>query len=92
MRRYHIQKRDDYKKYNLVVGLVTKLAHVPRRFSPNDEFRAEMTDLLMTRLYDLGAIPTKKEPRTVRETLRLGAVPPTPPRRRVPPQIHRDHA
>jgi len=60
MRRYHIQNRDDYKKYNLVVGLVTKLAHALRRFSPNDAFRAEMTELLLSRLYDLGAIPSKK--------------------------------
>ena len=25
MRRYHIQDRDDYKKYNKLCGMVTKL-------------------------------------------------------------------
>jgi len=30
LRRYHIQDRDDYKKYNQLCGLVTKLARAPR--------------------------------------------------------------
>ena len=28
MRRYHIQDRDDYKKYNKLCGLVTKLVRL----------------------------------------------------------------
>lgn len=31
MRRYHIQDRDDYKKYNKIVGMITKLTNVLRR-------------------------------------------------------------
>lgn len=30
MRRYHIQDRDDYKKYNKLVGLITKLTNLLR--------------------------------------------------------------
>jgi len=29
MRRYHIQDRDDYKKYNKLCGMVTKLVRTP---------------------------------------------------------------
>jgi hypothetical protein len=28
MRRYHIQDRDDYKKYNKLCGMVTKLVRL----------------------------------------------------------------
>jgi hypothetical protein len=31
MRRYHIQDRDDYKKYNKLAGMVTKLVRRRRR-------------------------------------------------------------
>ena len=30
VRRYHLQDRDDYKRYNAVCGLVTRLVPQPR--------------------------------------------------------------
>jgi U3 small nucleolar ribonucleoprotein protein IMP3 len=60
MRRYHIQGRDDYAAYNRLVGLVTKLAATLKRLPPSDPERVELTDALLGRLYDLGAIPARR--------------------------------
>jgi U3 small nucleolar ribonucleoprotein protein IMP3 len=47
MRRYHIQERDDYKKYNKLVGLVTKLTNVLKQLDGTDKARIELTDQLL---------------------------------------------
>ena len=44
IRRYHIQNRDDYKKYNKICGMVTKLVSVIKRLDPKDPTRIELTD------------------------------------------------
>ena len=60
MRRYHLQDRDDYKKYNKLCGMVTKLVNLLKRMDPRDSERIELTDALLQKLYDMGAIPSKK--------------------------------
>jgi hypothetical protein len=47
MRRYHIQDRDDYTKYNKVVGMVTKLTNMLRQLDAKDPARIELTDQLL---------------------------------------------
>ncbi len=47
MRRYHIQERDDYKKYNKIVGLITKLTSIMKQLDPKDATRIELTDQLL---------------------------------------------
>jgi len=59
MRRYHIQDRDDYKKYNKLCGLVTKLVAVLRKMDPADPTRLAVTEQLLEKLYAAGAIPTR---------------------------------
>uniref|UniRef100_A0A7R9TFH4 U3 small nucleolar ribonucleoprotein protein IMP3 n=1 Tax=Prasinoderma coloniale TaxID=156133 RepID=A0A7R9TFH4_9VIRI len=59
MRRYHITERDDYKKYNKLVGLVTKLVSVLRKFPPSDAFRADLTSKLLRKLYENGLTPSQ---------------------------------
>lgn len=49
MRRYHIQDRDDYKKYNKLCGLVTKLVSVLRRLDAQDPARIELTDQVLSK-------------------------------------------
>ncbi len=44
IRRYHIQDRDDYKKYNKICGMITKLVSVIKRLDPQDPVRIELTD------------------------------------------------
>ncbi|CAO1638651.1 unnamed protein product [Sympodiomycopsis kandeliae] len=58
MRRYHIQNRDDYHKYNQLVG---KLRHLSLRLSTlpsNDPFRTKQEDQLLSKLYDMGLLDT----------------------------------
>lgn len=47
MRTYHIQNRDDYKKYNKVVGMITKLTSLLKQLDPKDTARIELTDNLL---------------------------------------------
>mmetsp|Transcript_22084 Transcript_22084/g.75058 ORF Transcript_22084/g.75058 Transcript_22084/m.75058 type:complete len:184 (+) Transcript_22084:360-911(+) len=60
MRRYHLQDRDDYKKYNSLCGHVTKLVSVLEKLDQHDPVRRELTERLVDKLYDVGAIPTRK--------------------------------
>lgn len=60
MRRYRIQDREDYRKYNKVAGMVTRLVALLRKMDQRDPVRAELTEQLLDKLYRIGAIPTKK--------------------------------
>lgn len=60
IRRYHITGRDDYKKYNKLCGMVTRLVSMLKRLDPKDPFRVQTTSVLLEKLYNMGVIPTKK--------------------------------
>ena len=47
MRRYHIQDRDDYKKYNKLCGMVTKVTSIIKKLDARDPTRIELTDQLL---------------------------------------------
>lgn len=47
MRRYHIQDRDDYKKYNKLSGMITKLVNLIKQLDSKDEVRIDLTDQLL---------------------------------------------
>jgi U3 small nucleolar ribonucleoprotein protein IMP3 len=47
MRRYHIQERDDYKKYNKITGMITKMTSLMKQLDPQDATRIEITDQLL---------------------------------------------
>lgn len=47
LRRYHLQDREDYKAYNKLCGMVTKLTHLLQQLDPADEERIQMTDELL---------------------------------------------
>ena len=49
MRRYHIQDRDDYKKYNKICGIITKLVSVLKRLDAQDTARIELTDQVLSK-------------------------------------------
>ena len=59
LRKYHIQKREDYSKYNKVCGMVKSLATKIKQLDPKDPFRAEATEQLLEKLYSLGLIKAK---------------------------------
>ncbi|CAG9463648.1 unnamed protein product [Pedinophyceae sp. YPF-701] len=60
MKRYHIQDRDDYKKYNRVTGMITKLTALLRKLDASDSVRVDLTDALLEKLFAMGVIPHKK--------------------------------
>lgn len=60
MRRYHIQDRDDYKKYNKLCGMVTQLVSTLKKLDPKDSLRIDLTEGLLNKVYDMGVITTKK--------------------------------
>lgn len=57
MRRYHIQDRDDYKKYNKLCGLITKVTSVLKQLDAKDPTRIEMTDQLLDKYGPLSLLP-----------------------------------
>ncbi|XP_046846466.1 U3 small nucleolar ribonucleoprotein protein IMP3-like [Xenia sp. Carnegie-2017] len=60
LRKYHIQRREDYTKYNKLCKMAKCLAHKIKELNPKDPFRTECTDALLEKLYGIGTIPTKK--------------------------------
>lgn len=57
--RYYIQKRDDYVKYNRIVGVTTKLVRKLTELASDDQYRIDTTDALLNKLYTLGIIQSK---------------------------------
>ena len=60
LRRYGIEDRGDYLKYNRLVGKVHELAYKLKKLPQNDPFRIGTTDKLLQKLYSKGLIPTAK--------------------------------
>ena len=56
IRRYHIQDRDDYHKYNKLCGALKSYAHRLALLPAQDPFRARMQDQLLSKLYDMGVL------------------------------------
>ena len=60
MRKYHVQGRNDYIKYNRLVGKVSKLSAALQKLEAHDPFRIRMTEQLLEKLFHIGLIPRKK--------------------------------
>lgn len=58
MRRYHIQNREDYHKYNKLCGSLRQYAYRLSSLPAEDPFRAKMEAQLLSKLYDMGVINT----------------------------------
>merc|ERR1712013_896945 len=56
LRKYHIQKREDYTKYNKLCGAVHQLANKVKELNAKDPFRVATTAKLLTKLHHLGLI------------------------------------
>lgn len=60
MKKYYVQKREDYTKYNRLSRHVRELAKKIKDLDPNDPFRTEATAQLLEKLHRMGLIPTKR--------------------------------
>ena len=56
MRSYHLQRREDYVKYNKICGFITRLVGHLRKLPQNDEFRIQLTENLLSKLHAMGLI------------------------------------
>mmetsp|Transcript_25951 Transcript_25951/g.29965 ORF Transcript_25951/g.29965 Transcript_25951/m.29965 type:complete len:183 (-) Transcript_25951:22-570(-) len=56
MRRYHIQGREDYSKYNNLCGQITKTVAKLKTLPPEDAYRIDKTQTLLAKLYEMGVI------------------------------------
>jgi len=59
LRRYHIQKREDYVKYSKICGMITKIINLVALLKPDDPFRQRIGQQLLDKLYDCGLVAHK---------------------------------
>ncbi|GAB6023178.1 Small subunit (SSU) processome component [Chamberlinius hualienensis] len=60
MRRYHVQKREDYNTYKKLSRNIRDLARKIKDMDPKQPFRVEASAKLLDKLYNIGLISTKK--------------------------------
>jgi len=60
LRRYHIQKREDYLKYNRLAGRIRKIVNKLKDLDAQDPYRIKTTEQLIEKLYHMGLITQKK--------------------------------
>ncbi|XP_072297328.1 U3 small nucleolar ribonucleoprotein protein IMP3 [Eucyclogobius newberryi] len=60
LRRFRIEKREDYMKYNKLSRNIRDLTQKIRDLDEKDGFRAQSTHKLLEKLYNIGLIPTKQ--------------------------------
>ncbi|KAK7202495.1 hypothetical protein BZA70DRAFT_307859 [Myxozyma melibiosi] len=56
MRRYHVEKRDDYHKYNKLCGQIRQMAHKLAQLPPDDPVRQKHEELLLDKLENMGIL------------------------------------
>ena len=56
LRRYHVQDREDYAKYNKLVGQITKLVAKMKTLKQDDSYRIAKTDQMVNKLFEMGVI------------------------------------
>jgi U3 small nucleolar ribonucleoprotein protein IMP3 len=56
IRRYRLQDREDYTKYNKIVGLITKLVARLRDLKQEDPLRQQVSEQLVQKLHNLGLV------------------------------------
>ncbi|KAK9481216.1 hypothetical protein V1514DRAFT_287357 [Lipomyces japonicus] len=59
MRRYHIQNREDYNKYNKICGQIRQLAHKLSQLPADDVVRTKHESLLLDKLFNMGILASR---------------------------------
>ncbi|KAH8384180.1 hypothetical protein KR200_005297 [Drosophila serrata] len=54
LRRYHIQKREDYTKYNKLSREIRELAEKIAKLEASDPFKVEATTMLLNKIHAMG--------------------------------------
>ncbi|OAA62558.1 u3 small nucleolar ribonucleoprotein imp3 [Niveomyces insectorum RCEF 264] len=87
IRRYMIQKPEDYHKYNRICGSVRQLAHRLSLLPPDSAVRRRHEALLLEKLYDMGILSTQGKLSAVEHGASVSAF----ARRRLPVVMTRLH-
>ncbi|EPX73306.1 U3 snoRNP-associated protein Imp3 [Schizosaccharomyces octosporus yFS286] len=74
MRRYHIPKREEYQKYNIVCGKFRQLAHRISLLDPKDPFRLKYENMLLEKLFDMGILPSKSKMSDIENRANVSAI------------------
>ncbi|CAH0390766.1 unnamed protein product [Bemisia tabaci] len=61
LRRYRVQKRDDYTKYNKLSREIRTIVRKIKELDPKDPFRIQSSAQFLEKLYVIGLIPSKKD-------------------------------
>lgn len=61
IKRYHIQNREDYFKYNKIAGSMKHMAHRLSLLDPSDPFRKKQSELLLDKAFSLGLLPSAQK-------------------------------
>ncbi|KAG5978160.1 Small subunit (SSU) processome component [Claviceps digitariae] len=80
IRRYMIQKPEDYHKYNRICGSLRQLAHRLSLLPPDNSTRRKHEELLLNKLYDMGVLSSKSKLSSVENSVTVSAF----ARRRLP--------
>ncbi|KAG7190030.1 hypothetical protein KM043_006180 [Ampulex compressa] len=59
LKRYRVQKREDYTKYNKLAREIRELGRKIKEISADHPFRIEQSAVLLEKLYTMGLISTK---------------------------------
>lgn len=54
IRKYFLQDREDYTKYNKIVGNITKLVAKLKELPANDPKKVQMSEQLVQKMYNMG--------------------------------------
>ena len=60
IKKYHLQNREDYTKYNKICGAITQIVAKMKALNTNDEYRIKETDRMVNKLFGMGVINNKK--------------------------------
>ena len=60
IRRYRIPDREQYHKYNRLVGHISRVVSRLKKRPANDPYRIQTTTALLSKLYHMGLIQTQK--------------------------------
>lgn len=60
LRQYHISDREDYSRYNKIVGQIQKMVAILRKLPSSDPERIRMSEALLDKLHQMAVVPTGK--------------------------------
>ncbi|KAI9636447.1 uncharacterized protein MKK02DRAFT_45154 [Dioszegia hungarica] len=74
MRKFHIQDREDYHKYNKICGNLRQLIHRLSLLPAQDPFRQQKETEMLNKLYDMGILEIGSKPSEVENKVTVSSI------------------